>query len=182
MEGGENRMKVNNHVLAIIQVFETFIDIDTNVLLQEIKKSDEKMNNDINHSFFEDYKCPNTPLLNELKNRIKDKTQEIMGVNLEYAKSWIHKTSPKASTGLHNHRGNFCSFVYYPNFIERQGGLRFIIFWNGKIIERIITPEKKMLLIFPSEVFHYTGQNDTKEERISISGNFDMQQKEQKKE
>ena len=51
-----------------------------------------------------------------------------------------------------------------------------------KIIERIITPEKKMLLIFPSEVFHYTGQNDTKEERISISGNFDMQQKEQKKE
>ena len=39
-----------------------------------------------------------------------------------------------------------------------------------------------MLLIFPSEVFHYTGQNDTKEERISISGNFDMQQKEQKKE
>ena len=108
-----------------------------------------------------------------------------MGVNLEYGSNesiWIHKTPPRASTGLHNHHGNFCSFVYYPNFIERQGGLRFIIFWNGKIIERIITPEKKMLLIFPSEVFHYTGQNDTKEERISISGNFDMQQKEQKKE
>ena len=52
MEEREKRMKVNNHVLAIIQVFETFIDIDTDVLLQEIKKSDEKMNNDINHSFF----------------------------------------------------------------------------------------------------------------------------------
>ena len=177
-------MKVTNNVLAIVQTFETFIDIDTDILLQEIKKSDEKMDNNIDHTFFEDYKCPDSPLFNELKNTIKDKTQEIMGVNLEYGSNesiWIHKTPPRASTGLHNHHESFCSFVYYPNFIERQGGLRFVLFWNGKIIQKIKTPEKKMLLIFPSEIFHYTGQNDTKEERISISGNFNIQQKEHKK-
>ena len=66
-----------------------------------------------------------------------------------------------------------CSFVYYPKFIEEQGSLRFILFWNGSIIEKIIKPKEKMLLIFPSEVFHFTSQNNTEIERVSISGNFD---------
>ena len=42
-----------------------------------------------------------------------------------------------------------------------------------KIIEKIIKPKEKMLLIFPSEVFHFTSQNNTEIERVSISGNFD---------
>jgi ectoine hydroxylase-related dioxygenase (phytanoyl-CoA dioxygenase family) len=29
-----------------------------------------------------------------------------------------------------------------------------------------------MLLVFPGEVFHFTSQNDTEIERVSISGNF----------
>ena len=39
--------------------------------------------------------------------------------------------------------------------------------------EKIIKPKEKMLLIFPSEVFHFTSQNNTEIERVSISGNFD---------
>jgi hypothetical protein len=93
-------------------------------------------------------------------------------MELKLSDIWIHKTPSRAQTNFHNHYGAFCSFVYYPKFIEKQGSLKFVLFWNGKILERTITPKEKMLLVFPSEVFHYTTQNNTDVERVSISGNF----------
>jgi len=165
-------MNIQNHVLAIVQVFEDYIDIETKNLIVESNKMNEKKNQDNDHTFFEDYKYPNTPIFKNLKKIIKSKVEKIMCISLEYQDIWIHKTPPKASTGLHAHGDAFCSFVYYPTFIENQGSLRFILFWNGKIVEKVITPKEKMLLIFPGEVFHYTSQNNTEIERISISGNF----------
>ena len=165
-------METNSHVLAIVQVFEDYIDLDTDALIKEVDQSHIKKNNDNEETFFEDYKYPKTPMLQDLKQTIHTKAESIMCTPLQYEDIWIHKIPHRASTALHNHAPALCSFVYYPKFIKKQGDLRFILFWNGQVVERYITPQEKMLLIFPSEVFHYTSQNDTDIERVSISGNF----------
>ena len=176
MKGTEKRMKAQSHILALVQVFEDYIDLDSNALMKEVNQSHLRKDDNNDATFFEDFIYPNTPMLKDLKKTIHSKVEKIMNVELEYDDIWVHKTPPRAQTSLHNHtadgNGPLCSFVYYPKFIEKQGSLKFIIFWNGRILEKIIIPKEKMLLIFPSEVFHYTSQNNTEIERVSISGNF----------
>ena len=170
-------MKTKSHVLAVVQVFEDYIDLDSNALMKEVDQSYLRKNEDADNTFFEDFKYPDTPMLEKLKETIQTKVEVMLNQKLQYEDIWVHKTPPRAQTGLHNHGSALCSFVYYPNFIEKQGSLRFILFWNGQILERVITPKKKMLLVFPADVFHFTSQNDTEIERVSISGNF-LQRKE----
>jgi hypothetical protein len=172
MKQTEKRMNIQTHVLAIVQVFEDYIDINSNALMKEVNKSHIRKNDDNDNTFFEDFKYPDTSMLKELKTIIHSKVEKIINIELKLQDIWIHKTPSKAQTNLHNHYGALCSFVYYPKFIEKQGSLKFVLFWNGKIIEKTITPKEKMLLVFPSEVFHYTTQNNTDIERVSISGNF----------
>jgi len=172
MKGAEKRMNIQTHVLAIVQVFEDYIDLNSNALMKEVNKSHIRKNDDNDNTFFEDFKYPDTPMLKELKTIIHSKVEKIINIELKLQDIWIHKTPSRAQTNFHNHYGALCSFVYYPKFIEKQGSLKFVLFWNGKIIEKIITPKEKMLLVFPSEVFHYTTQNNTDIERVSISGNF----------
>ena len=170
-------METKSHILAIVQVFEDYIDLDTDALMKEVDQSYLRKDDNADNTFFEDFKYPDTPMLQDLKQTIQTKVEAMLSQKLQYEDIWVHKPPPSAQTGLHNHGTAFCSFVYYPNFIEKQGSLRFILFWNGKIIEKVITPKEKMLLVFPGEVFHFTSQNDTEIERISISGNF-LQRKE----
>ena len=170
-------METKSHILAIVQVFEDYIDLDTDALMKEVGQSYLRKDDNADNTFFEDFKYPDTPMLQDLKQTIQTKVEAMLSQKLQYEDIWVHKTPPRAQTGLHNDGTAFCSFVYYPNFIEKQGSLRFILFWNGKIIEKVITPKEKMLLVFPGEVFHFTSQNDTEIERISISGNF-LQRKE----
>jgi len=172
MKQTEKRMNIQTHVLAIVQVFEDYIDINSNALMKEVNKSHIRKNDDNDNTFFEDFKYPDTSMLKELKTIIHSKVEKIINIELKLQDIWIHKTPSKAQTNLHNHYVALCSFVYYPKFIEKQGSLKFVLFWNGKIIEKTITPKEKMLLVFPSEVFHYTTQNNTDIERVSISGNF----------
>jgi hypothetical protein len=168
-------MTIHNHVLAAVQVFETFIpDIDNQQILKDVEKNNKRLSDDNNESFFEDYKYIETPYLIKLKDIIREKSESIMNCKLKYDSIWVHKTEPKGSTALHSHLGSFCSFVFYTNFLERQGNLKFILFWNGRILEKEIEPKKNMLLIFPSDVFHHTGKNATNKDRVSISGNFSI--------
>ena len=170
-------METKSHILAVVQVFEDYIDIDKDALMKEVDQSYLRKDDNADNTFFEDFKYPDTPMLQDLKQTIQTKVEAMLSQKLQYEDIWVHKTPPRAQTGLHNHGTAFCSFVYYPNFIEKQGSLRFILFWNGKIVEKVITPKEKMLLVFPGEVFHFTSQNDTEIERVSISGNF-LQRKE----
>ena len=165
-------METKRHILAIVQLFETYIDLDSDALMKEINTSFIRKNDNSDHTFFEDFKYPNTPMLKDLKQTIHVETEQLLDDKLQYDDIWVHKTPPRAQTGLHNHGNTACSFVYYPKFIEQQGNLRFILFWNGEMLERVIEPKEKMLLIFPGEIFHFTSQNNTETERVSISGNF----------
>ena len=165
-------METKRHILAIVQLFETYIDLDSDALMKEINTSFIRKNDNSDHTFFEDFKYPDTSMLKDLKQTIHVEAEQLLGDKLQYDDIWVHKTPPRAQTGLHNHGNTACSFVYYPKFIEQQGNLRFILFWNGEMLERVIEPKEKMLLIFPGEIFHFTSQNNTETDRVSISGNF----------
>ena len=134
-------METKSHILAIVQVFEDYIDLDTDALMKEVDQSYLRKDDNADNTFFEDFKYPDTPMLQVLKQTIQTKVEAMLSQKLQYEDIWVHKTPPRAQTGLHNHGTAFCSFVYYPNFIEKQGSLRFILFWNGKIIEKVITPK-----------------------------------------
>ena len=144
-------METKSHILAIVQVFEDYIDLDTDALMKEVDQSYLRKDDNADNTFFEDFKYPDTPMLQDLKKTIQTKVEAMLSQKLQYEDIWVHKTPPRAQTGLHNHGTAFCSFVYYPNFIEKQGSLRFILFWNGKIIEKVITPKEKMLLVLEME-------------------------------
>ena len=60
-------MTIHNHVLAAVQVFETFIpDIDNQQILKDVEKNNKRLSDDNNESFFEDYKYIETPYLIKL--------------------------------------------------------------------------------------------------------------------
>ena len=73
-------------------------------------------NNDT--TFFEDFKYPNTPMLKDLRTTIHSKVEKIMNIELDLDDILVHKTPPRAQTGLHNHDDAFCSFVYYPQSVS----------------------------------------------------------------
>ena len=143
MKGAEKRMNIQTHVLAIVQVFEDYIDLNSNALMKEVNKSHIRKNDDNDNTFFEDFKYPDTPMLKELKTIIHSKVEKIINIELKLQDIWIHKTPSRAQTNFHNHYGALWSFVYYPKFIEKQGSLKFVLFWNGKIIEKTIHLKKK---------------------------------------
>ena len=96
--------------------------------MKEVNQSHIRKNDDNDNTFFEDFKYPNTPMLKDLKTTIHSKVEKIMNVELKMDDIWIHKTPSRAQTGLHNHADAWCSFVYYPRFVEKQGSLKFVLF------------------------------------------------------
>ena len=126
-------METKSHILAVVQVFEDYIDTDTDALMKEVNQSYLRKDDNADNAFFEDFKYPNTPMLQDLKKTIQTKVEAKLNQKLQYEDIWVHKTPPRAQTGLQNHGNAICSFAYYPNFIEKQGSLRFILVWNGQI-------------------------------------------------
>ena len=75
-------MNIQNHVLAVVQVFEDYIDLNSNALMKEVNQSHIRKNDDNDNTFFEDFKYPNTPMLKDLKTTIHSKVEKIMNVEL----------------------------------------------------------------------------------------------------
>ena len=67
MKGTEKRMKAQSHILALVQVFEDYIDLDSNALMKEVNQSHLRKDDNNDMTFFEDFIYPNTPMLKDLK-------------------------------------------------------------------------------------------------------------------
>ena len=73
-------METKSHILAIVQVFEDHIDLDSDDLMKEINQSYLRKDDNADNTFFEDFKYPNTPMLKDLKTTIHSKLEKIMNV------------------------------------------------------------------------------------------------------
>ena len=51
MKETEKRMNIQTHVLAIVQVFEDYIDLNSNALMKEVNKRHIRKNDDNDNTF-----------------------------------------------------------------------------------------------------------------------------------
>ena len=105
-------------------------------------------------------------------------------------KSWATLSSKEQHIAYHRHMSSHFSFVYYPQAHE-QGNLflldddahkvglnipkrdPYFTEWNQTNFGKTEYPaETGNVIIFPSMIFHETGQNNKKDPRISISGDI----------
>jgi uncharacterized protein (TIGR02466 family) len=113
---------------------------------------------------------------------------DLSELNLKFLNMWININYKNSSNRVHIHHNSILSGVYYLKCPENCGDLvfprnyseSFIIDSIGSIKEdntfnhRSISyrPEENKLLLFPSWVPHEVTNNNSEEERISISFNL----------
>ena len=139
-------------------------------------------------------------IYNEINKGIKDYLNELhYDLNLfevYITKSWATLSTKEQFISFHRHMSSHYSFVYYPQ-AEDQGNLFFIddeahkvginvpkrdpYFnkWDTNNFAKAEYPATTgNLVIFPSMLFHETGQNNKDKPRISISGDVMLTMKE----
>lgn len=105
--------------------------------------------------------------------------------NFIISKSWVAWASSKSSCTTHRHHNCFLSGVVYIKAKEECGDIEFENFNHRDIsveprhkdtlynVERFwVTPTPGLLLLFPSNMYHKVHENNSNEDRISVS--FDV--------
>ena len=139
-------------------------------------RKDHYEKKDVHHTFYED-----TNLYNHTVKRVITPLTEL--INGMFGKDmlicnemWGHIIYPGDQTMVHDHTNNIStpglSFAYYPHVVENGGGIHFITSVNGKRCDRAHHIKKGELLLFSSDLLHYTPRNGSNETRVTISGNL----------
>jgi len=122
-------------------------------------------------------------LKTEIYNHVHSYMQELnSSVNKKFriAASWFTETKPGEYTRVHNHGSSDISGVYYFKTNKNDGALTFmspvqllpaIIFTK---IQDTVTyqPEVGKLILFPGWMYHTVAENETADDRISLSFNI----------
>ena len=186
------------HELFKTYVFQTSLDIETEKIISYIKNSKFDTNRSVrngvqtekllhkNTEFFGDLNEKIYSFLNISVNDILIPIKENNAHNLNYKilEMWANISNPKGFNIEHNHPGSFISGVFYLKVPKNSGKIIFrdprpIPDWNGDSFffhalscNTPIEPKEKMLLLFPSWLYHRVETNNSNEERISISFNI----------
>ena len=130
-----------------------------------------------------------SPYLNKHMNFLNHYHNRLFDVKLDLDKLWINFMQKQDSNPMHIHSGNI-TFVIYLKIPEKlkkenkkyigtdQGGPGSIKFFNNLINDEqnisthSIFPEENTVWIFPASLNHMVVPFKTKDERISVSGNF----------
>lgn len=116
-----------------------------------------------------------------------DKTELVLGHAKEYLKSinyeykdvsllaqWINVTQDNGYLGPHTHNGN----ISYAIYLEVPNDSALIHFQLNATSNSLfsdlmtLTPKKKTILMFPSEIVHYVNEYSGNFKRVSVSGNI----------
>ena len=93
--------------------------------------------------------------------------------------SWLTQTKTKEYTRIHNHGYSDMSGVYYFKTNQNDGDLVFLS-PNGHLATMVFadvkdtvsyTPEEGKIILFPGWLYHTVGENETLDDRISLSFN-----------
>jgi uncharacterized protein (TIGR02466 family) len=94
--------------------------------------------------------------------------------------SWFTETNPGEYTRVHNHGSSDISGVYYFKTNEKDGSITFmspsqqlpaIIFEKQKDTVTY-NPKVGKLILFPGHLYHTVNENETSDDRISVSFNI----------
>jgi uncharacterized protein (TIGR02466 family) len=122
--------------------------------------------------------------LNEF-NVFKNEVLKLKKNDFIITTSWMAKVKPKKSSQFHNHHHCYYSGVFYTNTNESSGNIIFENFTSQKRFDVIpsdynvynsgswrIKPENKMIIFFPSEMYHKIDKNNSNITRYSIAFNL----------
>lgn len=125
-------------------------------------------------------------LINEITRNIDEVCQQVSLPNLELWNIWINVNNPGSYNQVHHHMNSTISGVYYVKVPENSGGIEFFrndeadyyippgvqqynYFNSTKVTYRAV---EGALLLFPGWLRHSVQQNQSQEDRISISFNY----------
>jgi uncharacterized protein (TIGR02466 family) len=131
-----------------------------------------------------EFKSLKNILLNEF-NYFKNEILRFNNNNFDITTSWIAKTEPGEESEYHNHHNCYYSGVFYTKVNDKTGNIVFENFSDNKrflIIPKeynifnsnnyYIEPKNKMILFFPSEMYHKIYKNTSNITRYSIAFNL----------
>ena len=123
-------------------------------------------------------------ILEEFKNFAEDLGY---GRDFKISSSWFTSTDPGDEGSLHNHLNSFYSGIYYYDEYDENSGE--IMFENPNIKNCSLfvlptnndasnchswsfNPQKRLLILFPSHLYHKIGMNESDKVRYSLAMNF----------
>jgi hypothetical protein len=161
--------------------------IDSKQLSKDVMKNKHlRLDDDPNQTGYEDTSLPDTvesrKLLSMIEYEVRKINPYLKILDTSGKGVWGHILEPGQSTMYHEHdltdiqrtRGHIdgISFAYYVTYPENSGDLVFCVETLKRRIMLPVRPSVGNLVLFPTYVPHLTLRNLSKENRISISGNF----------
>ena len=147
-------------------------DID-NLAKLVLKNSSKTFSNDPTHTKFEDSFCPESPILDEIVEEVKDIFFKETKIRLSLGTYWGHIHEKNMSTHIHNHSKADFSAVVYLSSPPKSGQ---ITFWPQGDFDSsyryTIPPEKGKFIIFPGWLRHSVTRTQSNKPRVSLSLNF----------
>jgi len=118
----------------------------------------------------------------EIKHNVAMYTAELGGdvtKKFKIASCWLTRTKPGEYTRIHNHGYSDVSGVYYFKTNGNDGDLVLVAPYTNltsmpfaKILDTVTyKPEEGKMVLFPGWLNHTVSENDTNDERISVSFN-----------
>lgn len=162
------------HPISQIDILRGRSEIDLGGLVDQILefKTQRLDPNPIN-SHYEDTKCPDSPIIDEIVAELKAAFKGVTGMDLVLMDMWSHIHEKNMSTNQHSHYPADVSGVFYIKVPEGSGQLVFHPAANPYHPGRIpFKPEEKLFFLFPSFLDHSVTRNQSDETRISLSFNF----------
>ena len=124
----------------------------------------------------EDSYCPPSPIVDDVIEEMTSVFYQVTNEKIVAKQYWGHIHEKNMSTREHNHLNYSVSSVLYVSVPEGSGDLDFRPKLNHRYHSwgaTTIKPEKGFYYIFPAYLDHYVTRNQSDNNRISFSINFD---------
>jgi uncharacterized protein (TIGR02466 family) len=164
------------HTLLKVEILEG----KSNVNLDELSKlilstSSQRLSSTPHHSSYEDCYCPDSPLIDQVVDEMKESIKKFQGLTTHVINKWGHIHEKNMSTKPHDHLDSHLSSVLHVKVPEGSGYLVFEPQLHRKYENaylRTFPPKEGTYYIFPSFLKHYVTRNESDDKRISLSFNF----------
>lgn len=163
------------HVLPCftIPILVGSLDIDLQELKDHLlKHKDDRIDDNILASKFEDSECPYHPLVEELITSVCDVVRQKTECGpLDCNRIWSHIHEKNMSTEWHTHETDLAG-VFYVSTPKDSGSL---VFRRPDQEPVVIPPQEGLFVVFPGWVEHKVTRTHSEDLRMSISFNLNYE-------
>lgn len=163
-----------------------FHDVQNGIIAAQIISHDDRIDpkaemlDAYSHTYYEDFRLPDTDEIKDLKKRIVETVEDITGKPYRMTESWSIILEPGQSISFHNHHvgqvaepNEYFAFAYYPFAPEGSCDLQFLATHSNVVTSTVTVPVSTgTLIIFNSYLYHWTHGQGGASARVNVSGNL----------